>query len=246
MVPPPAKRQKRLTVLNSDRDRNGRHTNTAEPAKTKERRLAGCSAAAALSSGAGSKAKSFLSRRDSGSSAGSTPASSPNKPASKQTKAGNLHTFFTSVTQSQRFASFSGISNASQQTEEEEDSIQDDPSVEGFREQKSPHRSSQASGIGTIAFQRKGAEHRSFNGKNIGASQRFLPISTTSWTNSSTTKSAKAAELKPWAEAFEPLSLEELAVHKKKVADVRLWLDNILHGMDHKVIYATLLQLRLC
>lgn len=35
---------------------------------------------------------------------------------------------------------------------------------------------------------------------------------------------------RPWSERFGPLNLDELAVHKKKVADVRKWLDDVLHG----------------
>ena len=35
---------------------------------------------------------------------------------------------------------------------------------------------------------------------------------------------------KPWTEQFAPLSLDELAVHKKKVQDVKDWLQNALHG----------------
>ena len=242
MAPPPAKRQKRSIVLNSDNERNGRHANTAELATNRERRLVGLPSAAALSSGAASRAQSFLSERDSGSSAGSTPASSPNKPASKQAKAGNLHTFFTTVMQTQRAAGIPRTSNASQQIEEgEEDPIQDDPLNEGLPEQTPLHRSSRAFGLGIKAPQCEVAEVRPFSGKNIGASQRFLPVTKTSWTNRSSTAPAKVAQSKPWAEAFEPLNLEELAVHKKKVADVRVWLDSVLKGMDHKVIYATVL-----
>lgn len=37
-------------------------------------------------------------------------------------------------------------------------------------------------------------------------------------------------EQRPWAERFGPASLEELAVHKKKVADVRRWLEDVMAG----------------
>ncbi|KAK5655437.1 hypothetical protein OQA88_5708 [Cercophora sp. LCS_1] len=35
---------------------------------------------------------------------------------------------------------------------------------------------------------------------------------------------------RPWSERFAPVNLEELAVHKKKVADVRRWLEEVLVG----------------
>ncbi len=44
-----------------------------------------------------------------------------------------------------------------------------------------------------------------------------------------------AVDSRPWAERFEPKSLEELAVHKKKVSDIRNWLENVLQGRDCKV-----------
>ena len=40
---------------------------------------------------------------------------------------------------------------------------------------------------------------------------------------------------RPWAERFEPRGLEELAVHKRKVSDIRNWLQKVLQGRDRKV-----------
>ncbi|KAI1816486.1 cell cycle checkpoint protein RAD17 [Poronia punctata] len=37
-------------------------------------------------------------------------------------------------------------------------------------------------------------------------------------------------EQRPWSERFAPVSLEELAVHKKKVADVGKWLEDVMAG----------------
>lgn len=37
-------------------------------------------------------------------------------------------------------------------------------------------------------------------------------------------------DMRPWAERFAPVSLDELAVHKKKVADVRGWLESVMGG----------------
>jgi cell cycle checkpoint protein len=39
---------------------------------------------------------------------------------------------------------------------------------------------------------------------------------------------------RPWTEKYGPISLEELAVHKKKVADVRTWLTDVLSGRVRK------------
>lgn len=37
-------------------------------------------------------------------------------------------------------------------------------------------------------------------------------------------------DTRPWAERFAPVDLNELAVHKKKVADVRTWLEDVISG----------------
>jgi cell cycle checkpoint protein len=39
---------------------------------------------------------------------------------------------------------------------------------------------------------------------------------------------------RPWTEKYGPVSLEELAVHKKKVTDVRTWLMDVLSGKSRK------------
>ena len=39
---------------------------------------------------------------------------------------------------------------------------------------------------------------------------------------------------RPWTEKYGPLSLEELAVHKKKVTDVRTWLEDVYNGKQRK------------
>lgn len=42
-------------------------------------------------------------------------------------------------------------------------------------------------------------------------------------------------DLRPWAERYGPITLEEVMVHKKKVAEVRTWLENCIHNRGHKV-----------
>ncbi|KAL8944990.1 MAG: hypothetical protein Q9211_000423 [Gyalolechia sp. 1 TL-2023] len=39
---------------------------------------------------------------------------------------------------------------------------------------------------------------------------------------------------RPWAERYGPTSIEELAVHKKKIADVRGWLEGVCYGRSTK------------
>lgn len=39
----------------------------------------------------------------------------------------------------------------------------------------------------------------------------------------------------PWADRYGPVNLEELAVHRKKVADVQKWISEVLTGRDPRV-----------
>jgi len=45
---------------------------------------------------------------------------------------------------------------------------------------------------------------------------------------------AEAADRRPWTDKYGPVSLDELAVHKKKVADVRAWLTDVFGGTSRK------------
>ena len=49
-------------------------------------------------------------------------------------------------------------------------------------------------------------------------------------TKSSLKAVEEASDLRPWAERYSPINLAELAVHKKKVSDVRDWLESVFQG----------------
>lgn len=42
-------------------------------------------------------------------------------------------------------------------------------------------------------------------------------------------------DMRPWAEKYGPNNMEELMVHKKKIADVKNWLEMFWQGQDQKV-----------
>ncbi len=45
----------------------------------------------------------------------------------------------------------------------------------------------------------------------------------------------RRVDLRPWAEKYAPTGLGELMVHKKKVADVRMWMERAFQGRERKV-----------
>ncbi|EGZ76522.1 hypothetical protein NEUTE2DRAFT_146344 [Neurospora tetrasperma FGSC 2509] len=89
--------------------------------------------------------------------------------------------------------------------------------------------------------------HRRFKDNSQGTSQGSSLFSTQTSTLSSTTgqrflKPSRPArpvvapppptddDSRPWSERFAPTNLEELAVHKRKVGDVRKWLEDVIAG----------------
>ena len=157
-------------------------------------------------------------------------SSSPEKKRGKgrtedKVKSGNLFTFFTK--QAQRQQGDGGViatakpKLASQRSKsvgiEDEDIISDEDWLGG--------KAQSSSLVGQAARKRSRGTDALRNGDGDGPSmtQKFL-------------KPKLPAEIKyeddlrPWAERFGPVNLDELAVHKKKVADVRAWLEEVIHG----------------
>ncbi|KAI1490602.1 Rad17 cell cycle checkpoint protein-domain-containing protein [Biscogniauxia mediterranea] len=87
-------------------------------------------------------------------------------------------------------------------------------------------------------------EHRAVNASKVGqnALKRFreLPQANGASTTVASQKFLRPSrpprdpgldnDQRPWSERFGPVNLEELAVHKKKVADVRRWLEDVMGG----------------
>ncbi|KAI1106992.1 Rad17-domain-containing protein [Jackrogersella minutella] len=86
------------------------------------------------------------------------------------------------------------------------------------------HRAASSSRVGQNARKRFRDTPQSSSSSAVISSQKFLKpprpqqVVTT------------GDEQRPWSERFGPVNLEELAVHKKKVADVRRWLEDVMAG----------------
>lgn len=242
MGPPPAKKQKRLIVLNSEDEAQGslcssRSSHNVEvKATTGNKTLDDEPALASLTTRAKVKARGYTTRATS--SRGSTPALSPQKPrppVRKTTaKSGTLYSFFNTTTQSQQVNGCSEITKDSTRLEEE-DLIQDVSSSDEHR--RVPERRVDALGTQTKhqSLRPESLESLIRNGRPLEASQRFKPLAETPRHSFSRSVAAKTFERRPWAEMFVPSSIEELAVHKRKVVDVRTWLENVFNGQERKV-----------
>lgn len=159
-----------------------------------------------------------------------SPSTSPEKSKSKRkgrveekVKSGDLFTFFTKQAQRQQSQTIeNGASTArpripsGESKEDESDAISDDDVIES--------KSKSSSLVGMAARKRGLESHNKTEGDVPSMSQMFLRKP----------KSAPAVkiqeDLRPWAERFAPIDLGELAVHKKKVGDVRGWLEDMMEG----------------
>ena len=130
--------------------------------------------------------------------------------------------------------------------EDEDDSIEDDGVDEIFAGMLG--RITGGGGDSYVEKRELGSKNKlsKTSGRSIGPGKKFLlPTShrppgfgatngvPPSSSSLSTVQSAGSA--KPWPEEFAPTSLEELAVHKRKVADVQNWLADVFSGKSRRV-----------
>ena len=264
MAPPPAKRQKRLVVLSSDDDEDwASPAEQALEVKTTRNEEAGTKATSkqtnvnkrSLSSRPRTKPTDNSSEVKKSTVTQSSPDPSPKKPAHRSKLTAKPAT----KQPSKPISSFFGTANHSQQVngqrqakrespkvetlqieDEEEDVIEDDSPIEDADElrglqdtahlvldrRKAPFASTQNVPAATQAQ------------KLPAGSQRFKIAGSATGKSKDMSTAAVAApkdlDSRPWAERFGPSNLEELAVHKKKVADVRSWLENAFRSRDRR------------
>lgn len=148
------------------------------------------------------------------------------KPTEKG-KNGNLHIFFSAQVQKQRDEHLSrrgpAHSGASEAINEEDISTDDDDHVVETK-------TKQISSFTSTASKRTRSALSDAGSSIVSSSQRFkkpdLPSSNPKLTE----------DLRPWADRFPPLNLNELAVHKRKVQDVRDWLQGVMAGKIRKSV----------
>lgn len=238
MAPPPAKRQKRLVVLSSDDDDGGDKSTILEASKV---------VGLVDVNGNGPLAQKLPDRprrkvaaprkaRPTPTSSNTTPASSPKKPRQQEQKSKSLYTFFTARAQTQRDRP---RSESRTPEVEEEDFIEDDSLDEELRRLDTVRHESHK--VLDRRKQRRLSPRP--NGHQHGAetfpiaSQQFLrvPRPAQRETRRHDGQDVIKEDGRPWAELYAPKTLDELAVHKKKVADVRIWLEHVFEGRSRKV-----------
>ncbi|KAH6717924.1 Rad17 cell cycle checkpoint protein-domain-containing protein [Leptodontidium sp. MPI-SDFR-AT-0119] len=158
-------------------------------------------------------------------SASSSPEKSKRKGKTEdKVKSGDIYTFFTKQAQRQQAENASSstgmpklpVSSKGSKAEEDDDLISDDDVFES----KAPTSSM----VGMAARKRARAMGLSNADANLPSpSQKFI-------VTKPPPEIKQEDDMRPWAERFAPINLDELAVHKKKVSDVRGWLEDVMGG----------------
>lgn len=183
-------------------------------------------------------------------SGASSPSPSPSKPGSSPdtSKSKSLHTFFQPATDGQRWSSqkFEAKRPLPSGTETlDADEIEDD--YDSYDEIFTQHIASQTSSFNTkSSFSSNNGPTRASVSKPKATTTRRTNQSTKRFIMPPDSKSQNSRQSdpqppnhkidhRPWAQRFAPLNLDELAVHKRKVADVRKWLEDAFAGRGREV-----------
>ena len=212
MAPPPSKRQKRSVVLSSDDDEENMPAAPATNITFKGQPATR------------SRTKPIK----------TTENPSPKKPArpsraaTQRQGSASISSFFHAAKQAQTLPERDSPLTASPELADEvedqiEDVSSDDDDIGVLRRQQSTSRA--------VLDRRKKPDG---DGLSKG-SRKFKITGNKAIKNEEVPLLRQQQDSRPWAERFGPEDLNELVVHKKKVSDVREWLDGVFQGRLRKV-----------
>ena len=226
---PPAKRQKRLLVLSSDEDDDDDdfsglltdqdHDNIGlnpppAPNSTTNQSLPTRSRNRAISTAG-----------QTGTDTSFKKATRNPKPATKKSTAKPVSLFFDASNRSQRSSRRpSGVTTS--EVEDELEDIEDDSPQGDLQKLQRSNNHTQM-----VVDRQKGIQED----KLQNGSQRFKLGGNARSHSTQKPVLGQTADSRPWAGRYGPINLDELAVHKKKVSDVRKWLESTFQGRNRKV-----------
>ncbi|TID04557.1 Cell cycle checkpoint protein RAD17 [Colletotrichum higginsianum] len=234
---PPAKRRRRNVVDSDDSDDAQPKTNTltnfllSSPSKPDSRATTASPSPTkpkprpAYSGRAAPAPAVFQSRNGQSNKGTKSPSTSPEKPKGKLQKRakveekgrnGDLMTLFS------KQASKTSAKPAAPSRTLPLDDIVSDPISED--DDVAEQKASTSSIVGQNARKRFQDNTPASSSTTVGSSQKFLKPPRP------TKPAALDDDLRPWSERFGPVNLDELAVHKRKVSDVRKWLEDVVAG----------------
>jgi len=185
-------------------------------------------------------------------SASASPVKSNKSPRRKKTEGNSrsLHAFFGRASEEQRWNRNVDTPTAEVDDVENGDAIEDDD--DDGDDSLDEAFSKLAEGQEDVKFQLDRRKDRSIVASNasqtvrsslLASSHKFvkppLPSINKNGLNVELDDNSNKHLHRPWADRYGPANLEELAVHKKKVADVHKWLGEVLNGQDPRVCAMT-------
>lgn len=256
MAPPPSKRQKRRTVVSSDKEEDTDPSDEYRDSPTVAS-ISQSKAHVRLASHNRTKHRSLPTRSrtkqckilQSRSAIPATPASASSssedpphktKRIQEAQKRGSLHAYFNAANRvQQRKEEVQPTIEKLCVDVDEEDLIEDDSLEEELQRLSSAHDgpTSTVGHPGGLVVPGTNRAVSTGPARPPIGSQRFLRAGRVPGKEASSQAIAtdKRTDLRPWADRYAPTGLEELVVHKKKVADVRLWLEQAFLGRERKV-----------
>lgn len=242
---PSAKRPKRLVISSSDDDRDDTGTDAkhvVEPGQHKGRKprlkRAHVNDTSKPSLPTRSRERSSLSKTQ------VVPERSSKHPPRqcKVSTSNPISTYFSAANQAEALVSRQRSRSAAPEVDkgsghelgqELEDLIEDDTSIDEDIAQGKPQLVTRSTHLRPSAQTVNGTSTKPGDDSLLAGSQRFKPSEKSAQKSQATF--APTVDTRPWAERFGPNSLEELVVHKKKVSDIRGWLENVLEGRGRQV-----------
>lgn len=233
MAPPPTKRQKRLVVLSSDEEEDG-----ALDSRMEQKQKVSTATTKSASNGAPKRSLPTRSRTKASSTTKQIQATeSPKRPSRsrdvpvKKQMSRPISTFFNAANQTQQLNRKPPEATSPDAENEIEDLIEDISPDEEVKELRGTQNTTR------VALDRR---KRPREDKQPNGSQKFKLASNATKVIMEKSVTAEEVDSRPWAEKFGPNDLEELVVHKKKVSDVRNWLESVFQGRERKVCLSTI------
>lgn len=173
----------------------------------------------------------------------------------QETSPRSLHRFFQPATEEQRWAAHklapaataTAIPRRDEHPEEIEDDLIEDDEYGSLDDEIFEHLTTGKDTLPNRPKQQQQQPQTSSESRKRAQpakprpSKRFIlddvPVSTTG-----TKTKTETADRRPWPERYAPGNIEELAVHKKKVADVRSWLTAAFSGKTRHVRFTFLIM----
>ncbi|RHZ46265.1 putative cell cycle checkpoint protein Rad17 [Aspergillus thermomutatus] len=176
-----------------------------------------------------------------------------NPPSSKKSKSRSLHNFFPAASEEQRWATHKTGSFHLSQPRTDKIDTSDDAIEDGYdsydevfshyiaeRKVIPGKRMEAPLAAGERSNQIQATPH-AFRPQSFASNHKRFIVSSASERkrhgfDSLATNYDKDSEKLPWAQKYSPMNLNELAVHKKKIADVQSWLSDALRAYEKKLL----------